>query len=102
MINHSFKSSDIEMYATGLDQYIALMKESRLKVKSRDSERVLSAIKNKLSTSPIDKELAYFINTTRSLAIRNFRSSEYYMTNYNKYKLIPKKYNGCKQINTAN
>lgn len=102
MLNHSYETMEIEQFARGFDQYNLLMKESRLKIKSTEAANVLPIVKNTLESGSIEDDLVFFINTTKNLSIRHFTSSEYYLTEYAEYKLIPGKYNGCKEVSNSN
>lgn len=45
-----------------------------------------------------DEELKLFYRTTRSLAIRGYTSSEYFMTSVQHYNIIPGPFKGCISI----
>lgn len=98
MLNHSYDLKEIKQFAAGFEQYKALMKASRLKIKSSESEDVLPIIKSTLEATELQDDLIFFINTTKNLSVWNLTSSEYYMTDRLEYKLIPGKHDGCKAI----
>jgi hypothetical protein len=98
IVNHTLRAEEIEQFVNGFDRYVQLMEESHLQVKSTEAAKVIPFLKTTLSSADLHQDLAFFINTTRSLSIRSFTSSEYYMTEYLKYKLIPNKYDGCKEV----
>ena len=102
MLNHSYQPSEIKQFADGFQEFLELMKTARIKVKSSEAEQLIPAVENLLKEEPPKEDLVYFINTTRQLSIRNLTSSEYYITNYYQYKLIPGKYNGCLDVSSSN
>lgn len=95
MINDCHSPEDIQNFALGFDQYKLLMKESRLKVGTDDINEALSVIKDALETKEPAEEMTFFINTTKNLAVKHLMTSEYYMTEYLDYKLIPERFEGC-------
>jgi len=95
MINDCYSREDIENFTIGFDQYKLLMKESQIKIKTRDIEKALPIIKSALNASEPQDELVFLINSTKNLAIRYLMTSEYYMKNYLEYKLIPERFDGC-------
>ena len=95
MINDCYSREDIENFTIGFDQYKLLMKESQIKIKTRDIEKALPVIKSALNASEPQDELVFFINSTKNLAIRYLMTSEYYMNDYLEYKLIPARFDGC-------
>lgn len=95
MINDCHSPEEINSYAVGFDQYKLLMKESRVKIKSKDISKALPVIKTILEANEPQKELIFFIDKTKSLAVRHLMSSQYYMTEYLQYKLVPGKFEAC-------
>lgn len=98
MLNHTLPAKEIEQFAKGFDEYIRLMADSRLAVQSTEAAKVIPLLKTTLSNENVSKELAFFINTTRSLSIRCFTTSEYYVSEHLQYRLIPGPYQGCTKI----
>jgi hypothetical protein len=97
MINDCHSPEDVQLFATGFEQYKMLMDESRLKISSAKEEEVMPVVQKVLETTkPPQEALIFFINKTKNLAVQHLRSSEYYMTSYLDYSLIPKEpFNGC-------
>ncbi len=102
MLNYAFQAGEIEQFANGFDRYVQWMADSQLEVKSTEAAKVIPLLKKTLLSENLHEDLVFFINTTRSLSIRSFTSSEYYVTEHLQYKLIPGKYDGCKEISPAN
>lgn len=102
ILNHTYQPKEIEQFANGFDLYIQLMEQSQLQLKSTEAVKVIALLKTTLSSATVHEDLAFFINTTRNLSIRSFTSSEYYVSECLKYKLIPPKYNGCKEVSAIN
>jgi hypothetical protein len=101
MLNDCSAPKDIQQFAKGFEQYKALMKESKLKMESSDLEKALPIVENILKSEPLKEELIFFINTTKNISIHHLTSSEYYMTEYLGYKLVPGAYEGCVDISTS-
>ncbi len=97
MINDCHSAEEAQTFAEGFEQYKALMEESRLKIKSAKEEEIIPIVQKVLEAKEAPKEaLVFFINKTKGLSIQNLMSSEYYMTEYLDYSLIPKEsFNGC-------
>lgn len=95
MINDCTVSEDQTSYVTGFEQYKLLMKENRMKIKSAEAEGVIDIITTALESNEPKEELIYFINKTKDLSIRNLKTSEYYKTEVEDYKMIPDAYKAC-------
>ncbi len=101
MLNDCFTPKDIKQFAKGFEQYKSLMKESKLKMESSDLEKAIPIVESILKSEPLKEELNFFINTTKNLSIHHLTSSEYYMTEYLDYKLVPGRYEGCVDISNS-
>lgn len=97
MINDCHTPEEVQQFATGFEQYKKLMEDSRLKIGSASEEAVMPVVQKVLEASEQPQEaLIFFINKTKNLSIQNLMSSEYYMTEYLDYSLVPKEpFNGC-------
>ena len=95
MLNDCHPPEEVVKFAQGFDQYKLLMKESRLRLRSADPADAIPVIKSALDAMEPKDELVFFINTTRDLSVRNLLSSEYYMTEYMEYRLVPEQYQAC-------
>ena len=98
MLNDCYSPEAVQQFAVGFQQYKELMEESRLNIRSSNPEEVLPAVEKVLETTPPPEELALFINTTTRLSIRNLMSSEYYLTEYRDYRLVPGEWDGCAEV----
>ena len=98
MLNDLMKTEEVEQFALGFDQYKLLMETSQLKIKSSESREILAAVESVIEATPPQEELVFFINTTKDLSIWHFVSSEYYMSEYLDYKLIPGTFQGCTTV----
>ena len=95
MLNEVRPPEDVQKFTIGFDQYKLLMKESRLKIKSSDPKEVIAVIEEALKSTEPQEEMIFFINSTKEEAIHHFLTSEYYLTEHQKYKLIPDPFEGC-------
>jgi hypothetical protein len=98
MLNDLQKSEEVEQFAIGFDQYKLLMETSQLKIKSSDPKEILVVVESTLEASTPQKELVFFINTTKDLSTWHCVSSEYYTTEYLAYKLITGTFQGCATV----
>ncbi len=56
---------------------------------------------NELLTQGADEETKTFYNLVKTLTIKGFTTSEYYLTNVAHYQLVPGFYHGCVPISTS-
>lgn len=95
MINDCTSSEDQTSYVTGFEQYKLLMTENSIKIKNADPSGVIDLITSALKSKTPQEELIYFITKTKDLSIRNLKTSEYYKTEVEDYKMIPDAYQAC-------
>ena len=95
MLNDLMKTEEVEQFAIGFDQYKLLMETSQLKIKSSEPREIFSVVESAIEATPLQEELVFFINTTKDMSVWHFVSSEYYMSEYLDYKLIPGTFQGC-------
>ena len=99
ILNDNFSPENIQMFATGFEQYKDLMDKSKLIINSTNFEKAIPIVENILKDEAPNEELVYFINTTKDLSVRNLMTSEYYMTEYLDYTLVPgPSFDGCIDI----
>jgi len=99
ILNDNFAPENIQMFATGFEQYKDLMDKSKLMLNSSNLEKAIPIVENILNDDAPNEELVFFINTTKDLSIRNLMTSEYYMTEYLDYTLVPgPSFDGCIDI----
>ena len=65
------------------------------KIEPEDQEVILDFLE-KNADSPTG--LGFFYNTTKRYSIEHFTSSEYFLTNYLDYEMVPGRYLGCVNI----
>lgn len=99
ILNDTFAPEDIQMFATGFEQYKDLIDKSKLMLNSSNLEKAIPIVANILEDETPNEELVFFINTTKDLSVRNLMTSEYYMTQYLDYTLVPgPSFEGCIDI----
>lgn len=95
MLNDCHSPEEVTSFAQGFDQYKLLMEQSQTKIKDADPTKALAAVATTLEAETPQEDLVFFINTTKKLSIRHLMSSEYYMTEYREYQLVPGRFDGC-------
>jgi len=95
MMNDCTDDKDRLDFATGFEQYKLLMQEASTKLKRATPAEIIDSMRSTLASEAPSKELVKFINTVRSLSIKNLKQSEYYLTEYMEYKLIPDTHQPC-------
>lgn len=99
MLNDNFAPENVQMFATGFEKYKDLMVKSKLMLNSANLEKAIPIVENILKEEALNEDLVFFINTTKDLSIKNLMTSEYYMTEYLDYTLVPgPSFNGCIDI----
>jgi len=98
MLNDCTSTESLNDFVAGFEQYKILMKENRLKIKSAESQSVIDVITSALESAEPKKELIHFIRTTKDLSIKNLKTSEYYKTDIEKFKMIPDAYQACVEV----
>lgn len=98
MINDCNPPENIAEFAIGFEKYKRLMATLRLEINDVHKEGIIAVAENVMRDEEPDEELAFFIGTVKGLSIYNLTSSEYYMTEYQEYQLVPKKYIACLKV----
>jgi hypothetical protein len=98
MLNDCSSQQEISDFAEGFEQYKSLMKESKLRIKKADPDQVLEVVKAVLDGIELSEALLFFIQTVRNRSIQNLKSSEYYLSEYLDYQLIPTEYIPCLDV----
>ena len=99
ILNDNFAPENIRIFAAGFEQYKGLMEKSKLMLNSSNLEKAIPIVENILKKEALNDDLVFFINTTKDLSIRNLMTSEYYMTEYLDYMLVPgPSFDGCIDI----
>jgi hypothetical protein len=98
MVNDCRSSAQKMDFAIGFEQYKLLMKGSKLRIKKADPVDVIKTVEEILKLEAPQKEMLYFIETVKDLSIQNLKSSEYYISDYLEYQLIPSEYIPCLDV----
>lgn len=98
MVNDCYPQEQIQQFAIGFEQYKLLMKESRLKIRKADANEVTTVVQTALEAAAPQEDLIHFITAVRNLSIMHLTSSEYYLTEYRDYQMIPEPYESCINI----
>ncbi|GAO45529.1 hypothetical protein FPE01S_06_00200 [Flavihumibacter petaseus NBRC 106054] len=79
--------------SVGRDQFMSGFKAF---AENRSADNALT-----LEKAAADQKMAGFVNGYRSLIVRGYKQSEYYMTKVVPYKLVPGGYKGCIPVTAA-
>jgi hypothetical protein len=103
MLDDCYKKEDQEKFIRGLGQFEDLAKKklshSFLKSTVEERESLLNDIENRKEQN---EDLAFFYYNVKSLTIRGYTTSQYYLTNVQVYELVPSRYHGCVPVSKAN
>lgn len=100
MIDDCMKEEDQIKWLGGANKFDAEIQESAGKLFSDlNAEERLKVLTEWETNDHSDDELKVFYKTTRSLAIRGYTSSGYFMTTIQHYNIIPGAFKGCISIN---
>ena len=99
MLNDVYAPKDIQKFLSGLDEFKMYLEENHRKsfkrMEAEEKEKVLEFLAG--AEGP-EEPLPYFYKTTRSLMIRQFTSTEYYMKNILEFEFAPGRYVGCVEV----
>lgn len=100
LINDCHSAEDISKYGRGYQEYKIFLKEKL----SADIAKLEEDELNELFDAVNDETLMtengrFFFNKTREISIEHFKSSEYYLTNFTNYEMVPARFNGCANLN---
>lgn len=98
MINDCSSTEDQNKFVTGFEQYKLLMQENSIKIKSADPTESIGLITAALENETPQEELIHFISKTKDLSVWNLKTSEYYKTKVEDYKMIPDAYQACVDV----
>jgi hypothetical protein len=100
LIDDCQTKQDQEKWLAGMNKFFAEVKKKKGKsFTDLTAEERLKFLTDFESTKTEDEELNFFYRTTRSLAIRGYTSSEYFMTTVQNYNILPGAYKGCVPVN---
>ncbi len=102
MIDDCLSKSDQQKWQTGLSKFSELTEKRNGKSFSEfnieDQKNLLSEFEDKKIEG---EEINFFYSTVKRFILRGYTSSEYFMTNVQKYNIIPGPYQGCVPVNSA-
>lgn len=98
MVNDCRSSAQKMDFAMGFEQYKLLMKESKLRISKSEPLNVIKTVEEVLNLEEPQKEMLYFIESVKDLSIQNLKSSEYYLSEFLEYQLIPSEYIPCLDV----
>ncbi len=100
MIDDCATKEDQLKWLGGANKFDAEMEKSAGKLFSKlNADERLKALTEWESIKHEDEELNFFYQSTRSLAIRGYTSSEYFMTTVQNYNILPGAFKGCVPVN---
>lgn len=95
MLNDCSTAEDQLSFVQGFEQYKLLMKENSIKISKAEPAGVIELITAALESKEPQNELIDFISKTKQLSIQNLKTSEYFKTEIEDYKMIPDAYQAC-------
>lgn len=95
MLNDCRSLEEISAFAAGFDQFMARLDAARTNLIQTGSEEIARYIATSYAEANPPAEMTRFLELTRELSIDNLLNSEYYMTEYKGYLLIPEPYLAC-------
>lgn len=94
MINDTQPQERVLQFARGFEAYKEFMKGAQLNISTSDPKVALALVKELVAENPPLDDLLGFVHTVRGYSIWNLKSSEYYMTEYQEYAMVPPPFNG--------
>lgn len=99
MVNDCYSPEDIEKYIVGMNEFELYLEQNYKKRFDRiETALQLDILKNLDESKELSLELDFFYTTTKRLTMQHFTSSDYFMTNYLDYEMVPGRYLGCVTI----
>lgn len=96
MVNDCYAPEDIERYRLGLQAFQQHLKEKLGSgYQDVEPEKHLLFFKEIAGSETAPEELKYFLNTTKRLSVRQFTSSEFFLTNNMDWEFVPGRFHGC-------
>lgn len=102
MLNDCFEAEDIKKYVSGLKLFLQYVQdEYKMPFQNLNTQQNVLML-TEITNSPIfPKNLKFFLNTTKNLAVRHFTTSEHFMKTYLNYEFVPGRYDGHFKIKAA-
>jgi len=102
MLNDCYVNADQLSFTNGLKKFkIYCQEKTGNSFEKNNNKERLTLFSEITSANSNEKELQYFLKTTKQLTILGYTQSQYIMTEINPYKLIPSTFNGCVKIKKA-
>jgi hypothetical protein len=99
MVNDCYSPEDIEKYIIGMKEFEIYLEQNYTSGLDKiESSLRMEILKHLEKSDEISQELKYFYTTTKRLTVQHFTSSDYFMTNYLDYEMVPGRYFGCTTI----
>jgi hypothetical protein len=98
-INDCYSTEDIVKFGQGYDEYKAFLKEKlSTNLKNLSDDQIATLYESVKDETIMSENARYFFSKTKDLTVHHFKSSEYYLTNYTNYEMVPGRFNGCASI----
>lgn len=102
MIDDCYVKEDQEKYVKGLKNFDAYLKKTTGKYLSgTDTDKRPAIFSDLTSGTASEKDVQYFLQTTKQLTMLGYTQSKYVMTKLIPYELVPGRFHGCVKINKA-
>jgi len=96
MVNDCYAKEDIQQYVHGMKLMKQHIQDEYQVAYEKLNPEQQELLFTEISASDIfPNSMKFFLQNTRSLCIQHFTSSEYFMTNHLRYKLVPGPFSGC-------
>ena len=99
MVNDCYSLENIQKYIDGMNAFqLYLGQNYKNRFDKIEPARQLEILHYLEESEELSPELKYFYNTTKRLTVQHFTSSDFFMTNYMDYEMVPGRYLGCVTI----
>lgn len=99
MVNDCYREREITRFSRGLQLFKQLIKDEYQKPFKELNPAQHILLFTEVKNSPIyPKSLKYFLSTIKSLSVRHFTSSSFFMTQKLDFEFAPGRYLGCETI----
>lgn len=97
-LNDCFSPENIGKYQKGMEAFNAMVSEKHSKSYADLSSTEMKEVFESISGDDVNEDIKYFGRTTRGLVLRNFTTSEDYLTKFRNYSMIPPLYKACTPV----
>lgn len=101
MIDDCYMQEDQAKYIKGLKELNAYLKKTTGKYLGTDADKRPAIFSDLTSGTASEKDVQYFLETTKQLTMLGYTQSKYVMTKLIPYELVPGRFHGCVKINKA-